>query len=85
MTCRGISATGMERVLRKVLGEIAVPKPSRAAELYAALTLSIVLLQEQVATDATPVARKHAVGHEIAELRKKRAELEEELEAGLGG
>jgi homoserine kinase len=84
MSCRGISTTEFRQILRDELREVAVPKPSRAAELYAALTLSIVLLKEQAAGDNVPTQRRHAVGHEIEELLKKRADLEEDLEK-VGG
>jgi hypothetical protein len=67
--------------IETVLRDIAVPKPSRIAERYAALTLSIVLLREQIAGDNTPPERKLVVGRELDELLKKRAELEELFEA----
>jgi hypothetical protein len=66
--------------IETVLRDIAVPKPSRIAERYAALTLSIVLLREQIAGDNTPPERKLVVGRELDELLKKRAELEDHFE-----
>jgi hypothetical protein len=66
--------------IETVLRDIAVPKPSRLAEKYAALTLSIVLLREQVAGDNAPTERKIAVAKELDLLLRKRAELEELFE-----
>jgi hypothetical protein len=37
--------------VEKILLELAIPKPPRIAEKYAALTLSIVLLREQVMSE----------------------------------
>lgn len=74
---------GMIRaVFHDTLEQFAVPKPSRISEHYAALTLSIVLLREQVAGDNTPPDRTLVVAREIDEILKKRAELEDILEAG---
>jgi hypothetical protein len=66
--------------IETVLRDIAVPKPSRIAEQYAALTLSIVLLREQIAGDNTPPERKLVVAKEIDQLLQKRAELEDHFE-----
>jgi len=73
--------------LESVLREIAVPKPSRASEHYAALTLSIVLLREQVMSETTPADRKIVIERELADLIKKRIELEAEFEPqdAIGG
>jgi hypothetical protein len=68
-------------VLVRFVRDVAVPKPSRIAEKYAALTLSIVLLREQVMSDGTPVNRKIVVEKELCELIKKRIELEGEFES----
>lgn len=76
-----VIANEFETRLRKVLSDVAVPKPTRVSEHYAALTLSIVLLKEQVAGDNVPENRKIAVGRELSELTLKRAALEESLEA----
>jgi hypothetical protein len=71
--------------IETVLRDIAVPKPSRAPERYAALTLSIVLLREQIAGDNTPPERKRVVEIEIGNLYEKRAALEDVLDPQAGG
>jgi hypothetical protein len=68
-----------------VLQEFAVPKPSRASERYAALTLSIVLLREQIMPENTPANRKIVVEKELSDLLKKRWELEQQFESRTGG
>lgn len=82
MTCRAASPTEIERILRRVLADVAVPKPSRTSEHYAALTLSIVLLREQVTGDNVLKARWFAAERELNQLLEKRAALEQTLEAG---
>jgi len=71
--------------VKDVVEEIAIPKPSRAAELYAALTLSILLLREQVAGNNVPFDRMVAAEKEIHSLLKKRDDLEEALNPQIGG
>lgn len=68
--------------LEQILREIAIPKPPRIAEKYASLTLSIVLLREQVMAEDTPANRKIVVDKELCELIKKRIEIEEHFEGG---
>jgi len=80
MTCRAASPTEIERILRNVLRDVAVPKPSRSSELYAALTLSIVLVKEHL-ENKDPKIMHHAHA-ELARLERKRDALEETLEAG---
>jgi hypothetical protein len=79
MTAEQLDMIG-DRV-EKTLRDIAIPKPPRIAEQYAALTLAIVLLREQVCGDDVPWQRKTSVEREICELIKKRIELEEHFEA----
>jgi hypothetical protein len=61
------------------------PAPCAKATHFAALTLAIVLLREQVMSDSTPANRKIVVDQELDRLEKKRAELEEQFEARVGG
>jgi len=72
----------LHEMLRNLLQNIAVPKPSRASEYYAALTLSIVLLREQVAGENVPTNLKLAAVRELDSLIEKRAALEDQLDPG---
>jgi hypothetical protein len=54
-------------------------------EHFAALTLTIVLLREQVRSESTPQNRRAVVMQELDRLEKKRAELEEIFETRTGG
>jgi hypothetical protein len=70
---------------RSPSSEFPAPGSMLKATHFAALTLAIVLLREQVMSDSTPANRKIVVDQELDRLEKKRAELEEQFESRIGG